>query len=608
MAEFLARLKQRKLVQWALAYIAAAFALIQVLDVVASKFDWPTQLERSIILALAVGFVIVLVIAWYHGEKGRQRVSGAELLLLALVLAIGGGVVWYFGRSAGRPVAGQAPAAGAATAPGASGIASIANMPAGLPVPAQAIPAQSVAVLPFQNLSGDEKETYFSEGVTEEILNALAQIPDLKVAGRTSAFQFAGKDEDVRKVGAILGVATVLEGSVQKAGDEVRITAQLIDARSGYQLWSEQYDRKLTSIFAVEDDISNAIAGKLRVQWNSAQPLVAQKAIDPRAHDFYLRGLGLLAARGPGLRDAVSEFRNAVGIAPDYAEAWGAMAEAEALYPDYRLDAPQQAYPRALAAAQRALALDPDTASAYVAQGMIYKRQSKWPDADAAFRRALALAPGDVETIYQYAEFLLVVGQAERALAETGRVQRLDPLEVANGFTRASTLYVLHRHEAAWEQIQRTVAALPELPVAREDAIFITLTLHRYSEAENQARLLAPLFGPDPDAATQLAGVVQAVADPALRARALRTLDTAPVWVRVRDDNPMVYAAWLMLLGDRDRSLAMLDRIADQGGGETSVEDLWFPVFDPLRDDPRFKAVLKKMGLPYTPASISNHE
>ena len=134
MGEFLARLKQRKLVQWALAYIAAAFALIQVLDVVASRFDWPAPLERSIILALAVGFVVALVIAWYHGEQGRQRVSGPELLLLALVLALGGGAVWYFGRSAERPVAEQVPATGAA--PGASSVAPIANLPAGLPVPA----------------------------------------------------------------------------------------------------------------------------------------------------------------------------------------------------------------------------------------------------------------------------------------------------------------------------------------------------------------------------------------------------------------------------------------------------------------------------------------
>ncbi|MGH8279215.1 MAG: hypothetical protein ACRETQ_06585, partial [Gammaproteobacteria bacterium] len=159
--------------------------------------------------------------------------------------------------------------------------------------------------------------------ITEEILNALAQIPDLKVAGRTSAFQFNSKDEDPRKVDETLGVANLLEGSVQKAGDEVRINVQLVDTRSGYQLWSEKYDRKLTNIFAIEDDISSAIAGKLRVQLTGGggQALVAQRAVDPRAHDFYLRGLTVLAVRGPGLRDAVAAFQNAVKIDPKYAHA-----------------------------------------------------------------------------------------------------------------------------------------------------------------------------------------------------------------------------------------------------------------------------------------------
>ena len=139
------------------------------------------------------------------------------------------------------------------------------------------------------------------------------------------------------KSARLLGVATVLEGRVRKSGDEVRITAQLIDTRSGYHLWSETYDRKLDHIFAVEDEISKAIADKLRVQWNSAQPLVAQKTVDPRAHDFYLRGLTLLAARGPGLRNAVADFQQAVSIDPDFAQAWGAMADAEALLPSYGL-------------------------------------------------------------------------------------------------------------------------------------------------------------------------------------------------------------------------------------------------------------------------------
>ncbi|HET7664329.1 MAG TPA: hypothetical protein VFK31_11915, partial [Rhodanobacteraceae bacterium] len=288
--------------QWALAYIAFAFALLQGMDVVAHQFGWPDGLQRGVTLALMVGFFVVVVLAWYHGERGAQKVSGTEIVILALLLAIGGGLLWRFER------------AGSTSSPDAAQ----RNPEAVAAAPALSIPAKSVAVLPFANLSGDPKQVYFSDGVTEEVLNALAQLPNLKVAARTSAFTFKSNASDVHEVGRVLGVATVLEGSIQKSGDEVRITVQLVDTRSGYQLWSENYDRKLNNIFAVEDEISNAVADKLRVQWNSAQPLVAQKTVDPRAHDFYLRGLTLLAARGPGLRNAVAYFQQAVSIDPGF--------------------------------------------------------------------------------------------------------------------------------------------------------------------------------------------------------------------------------------------------------------------------------------------------
>src|SRR5690348_7429810 len=323
MNELIARMKQRKLVQWALAYLAAGWIALQALGLAADSYDWPHRVMQIAFAAFALGFVVALVLAWYHGEKGRQRVSGAELLLIALVLAIGGGLLWRFGRMA--PPA-RSPEA-AQRNPGRVVPDSVAGAtPSGLQVgsvsatataQAVAIPAKSVAVLPFVNMSGDPKNDYFSDGITEEILDALAQLPNLKVAARTSAFAFKGKAEDLRKVGEVLDVATVLEGSVQKSGDEVRITAQLIDTRSGYHLWSEKYDRKLTSIFAVEDEISKAIADKLQVQLvGGNRSLVAQTRIDPRAHDLYLRGLTLLAGR-KHLRDAVGDFRRALAIAPD---------------------------------------------------------------------------------------------------------------------------------------------------------------------------------------------------------------------------------------------------------------------------------------------------
>ena len=583
MAEFLARLKQRKLVQWALAYIAAAFALIQVLDVIAQRFGWPDQVEKLLILALAVGFLVVLVLAWYHGERGAQKVSGTEIVILALLLAIGGGLLWRFERAA--PATGSPDAA--RRGPGAMAITQ-----------AISIPAKSVAVLPFVNMSGDPKNDYFSDGITEEILDALAQIPHLKVAARTSAFAFKGKAEDLRKVGEVLDVATVLEGSVQQSGDQVRITAQLIDTRSGYHLWSEKYDRKLTSIFAVEDEISRAIADKLQVQLagGSGQSLVAQKAIDPRAHDFYLRGLTLLAARS--VDEAVGAFRQAVAIDPDYAQAWAALAEAQALLPAYGPTAMQTANADSLESARRALAANPDVALAHVAQGMVYMDQMRWADADGAFRRALALAPGDAEALNQYGQFLEGVGQLQPALVQFDRALQRDPLSGVNGAIRVQLRLILHRDDpaAAAAQIKTILDAHPESLYVHRSAALIYLNLHRYPEAEAQARAAAVLSGTDPEATVQ---VIRGIADPALRGEAVRSLETSPGNSGLQRD-AILHAYFLVQLGERNRALTALQAYANHGNSAIQ-QLLWFPAFDPVRGDPRFKAVLKKIGLPYKP-------
>ncbi|HEX6613814.1 MAG TPA: hypothetical protein VF022_08135 [Rhodanobacteraceae bacterium] len=594
----LARFKQRKLVQWGLAYIAAAFALIQVLDVVVQRFGWPAQVEKLLILALAVGFLAALVLAWYHGERGAQKISGTEIVILALLLAIGGGLLWGYGRRAPRAVgivAVRGPGAAQANSRGAARGGPAPAMP-----PAVPIPAKSVAVLPFVNMSGDPKNDYFSDGITEEILDALAQVPNLKVAARTSAFAFKGKAEDLRKVGEVLDVATVLEGSVQKSGDEVRITAQLIDTRSGYHLWSEKYDRKLTSIFAVEDEISKAIADKLQVQLagGNGHSLVTQKTVDPRAHDFYLRGLTLLAARSVG--EAVGAFRQAVAIDPDYAQAWAALAEAQVLQPAYSAVPMDIANPHALASAQRALALNPDTALAYVAQGIVYSNQMHWADADRVLRHALALAPGDAEVLNQYAQFLEGVGQLEPALVELDRSLQRDPLSGTSGAIRVQLRLFLHRidADAAAAQIGAIVQAHPDSVFVHRVATLLYLNLHRYPEAEAQTRMAATLNGADPAPNVAL---IRGIADPAQRARAVQILETS----QATDGLPrqgIVRAMFLMQLGERDRALAELDNTADRDS--TIPQLLWFPAFDPVRNDPRFKAALKKMGLPYMPKNL----
>src|SRR5215471_13726605 len=460
------------------------------------------------------------------------------------------------------------------------------------------IPEKSIAVLPFANLSDDKSTAYFSDGITEEILNALAQIPDLKVAARRSAFQFKGSDLDLQKIGQTLGVAHILEGSLQKAGDQVRINVQLVDVNNGLQAWSEKYDRKLDNVFAVEDEIAKAIATKLRVQLTggAGQPLVVDSTNNPQAHELYLRGLALLAARGRGLLEARDSFEKAVNLDTGYAQAWGALAVTEFLLPSYGLESFDAALPKAESAAQRALSLDPNTASAYVASGLADTFRSRWSEADQAFRRALVLAPGDAEALNQYAQFLSSVGQLEPSLREIERAQQLDPLSPIIGVIHAGVLAALRRDAAAEAQMKSVLAAHPDFAAAHTWAAVQYIDRKMYSDAEAELRASAKLNGQNEDAKALLA---RGMADPAQRVAAVNSLETSLDNAEIRRD-PIWYAFYLISLAERGRALDELEIYAAKRNS-AFMAWLWNRGFDPLRDDPRFKAVLAKLALPYTP-------
>src|SRR5262249_408467 len=273
MNEFFQRLKQRKLVQWAIAYVAAAFALLQGIDIVAQQFGWPEGVRRGITLALIVGFFVTLVLAWYHGERGAQRVTGTELLIIALVLALGGGLLWRFTavrlpeKALGRPNEQKTELA-------------------------VTIPEKSIAVLPFENLSDDKGAAYFAEGIEDEILTKLASIADLKVISRTSTAKYKSKPEDLKTVSQQLRVATILEGSVQKAADKVRVNVQLIDARADSHLWANTYDRDLADVFAIQTEVAQKIADSLKAKLSPAEANTMARAPtkDTEAYDLFLKG------------------------------------------------------------------------------------------------------------------------------------------------------------------------------------------------------------------------------------------------------------------------------------------------------------------------------
>jgi TolB-like protein len=302
----LSRLRERKLVQWALAYLAGAWVLLQLITLLGTTYAWPSWLLRSAPVLLAVGFVATLVLAWYHGEKGRQRASGTELLMLGALLVIAGAAVTWVGRGAERPLAAEEPSGSAGAM----------------------VEGKSLAVLPFADLSEGRDQEWFSDGLTEEILNTLARLGELRGSARNSSFQFKNRAVDAREVGRQLGVAHLLEGSVRRSGDRLRIAAQLIRAGDGFQLWSHSYDRHLDDVFAVQMDIAENIARVLDVVLDDArrERMVATGTRDPEAFLYYLRGRAEYeAAHALGLDtndrlwDGNTWFERALAIDPAYA-------------------------------------------------------------------------------------------------------------------------------------------------------------------------------------------------------------------------------------------------------------------------------------------------
>jgi serine/threonine-protein kinase len=455
-------------------------------------------------------------------------------------------------------------------------------------------PVHSIAVLPFANIGRDSAGGYVGDGVTEEILNALTQIPDLRVAARTSAFQFRGKQLDVREVGRQLDVGTVLEGSVQQAGDAIRITAQLIDARTGYHLWSAKFDRSMANLFAVEDEIARTIADTLKVSLG----LAPRRSItaDPVAHDLYLRGLALLPQRGAALHAAIACFDSALSRDSGFAPALAGLAQAYELLPTYNLAPLDSGLQAAEHAARRALALDSTLGPAWRGLANVLRDRTRWAEAEAAYRKAMTYAPNDPETVEQYTQLLTWTGQLDSALVWAERARRLDPLAPVPAGVEGLTLIYLHRYDSAAALFQRAQELGPNLALPRMWTMWNALSARRYAQAEWAAVRGAELAGQDPELYRRIIRGATHLSERAQGRALLARIPLDAPWEFNADQRPQ----WLLLLGDTTGALDATERFASQAvtSGVTRMR-VWMPILDPIREHPRFKAALAKMGLPY---------
>jgi len=455
---FFARLKQRKLVQWALAYAAFAFALLQGVDIVAQRFAWPDQLERILILALAIGFFFAIVLAWYHGERGAQRVTGTELLILALLLAIGGGLLWQFERTTSATSGPDA----AQRNPGA-----ILLM-----TPIAAIPAKSIAVLPFENLSGDKGNAYFAEGMQDLILTKLADIGDLKVISRTSTAKYESHPDNLKTVARQLGVATILEGSVQKAGNQVLINVQLIDAHSDNHLWAESYTRTLDNIFGVEGEVAQKVADALKAKLSPADTarVTAIPTRNPEAYDLFLQGrylfqqLQTAGARDPIAvgKEATDIFDRAVAADPQFALAYAQLSYLRSYLHWYGVDRSAAVVDGARDAAERALALQPDLPEAHLAMGYFhYWCHRDYAAALREFDIARAGMPNNAEVIAAIGYVHRRQGVPDMGIPEMQQASVLDPRDSTLPREIANSYASMRRYADADAAYARSLAIFP---------------------------------------------------------------------------------------------------------------------------------------------------
>ena len=410
---FWPRLRRRKVVQWGIAYSVGAWGFLQGLEYVSEAFGWPGQLRQVAILALLIGLPVVLVIAWYHGDRGEQRVSGAELTIITLLFLLGGGIFWRYERATVTD-----PAGAPATA-----------VPA-MPAVAAGDGGASIAVLPFVNMSADAENEFFSDGISEELLNVLVRVDGLGVASRTSAFAYKGSKLGAAAIARELKVDHILEGSVRKSGNRVRITAQLIDATQDRHLWSETYDRELNDIFAIQDEIANAIVTALRGTIGTAN---ASTAVTVRAdtenlqaYELYLKARELFIARRD-LPESLRLFERAVELDPQFARGWEGLASVAAVMRSWGFG--DRDYPEVgRRAAERALELDGTLSTPWAALGNIKTEELPvdWAEVMRLYDRAIA-ADEHNGTAWLWRSVAWVnLGFFDRALADQDRCLKQD--------------------------------------------------------------------------------------------------------------------------------------------------------------------------------------
>jgi serine/threonine protein kinase/Tfp pilus assembly protein PilF len=457
-------------------------------------------------------------------------------------------------------------------------------------------PKNSIAVLPFNDLSPERDQDYFCDGMTEELISALAKIDELKVASRTSAFQFKGERQDIRQIGDKLKVGTVLEGSVRKSGNRVRITAQLIDVKDGYQIWSEKYDRDLADIFTIQEEISLAIVDSLKVNLlkEEREALVKRHTKNAEAYKLYLKGRYFWNRRYEGgLQKGIEYFYQAIEKDPQYALAYAGIADSYSLLAHYGFVPPRQASPKAKAAAEKAIALDDKLAEAHASLGRIKLHYDwDWLGAEKELKRALELNPHYATAQEWYALYLMIMGRFEEAVAEAKRALETDPLSLIINAVLGGVYYFAGTLNESLEQFRKTLEIDPNFSVTYLFQAGALEATGRLEEAVDSLNKLVLLTGKSPFALGYYGG---ALALAGRRDEALKIRDDLVELSQKRFVSPFYIAMIYVGLGDQEKAFENLEKAYEERESFMAFINTW-PVLEGLRPDPRFQDLVKRMG------------
>jgi len=577
---FFSELKRRNVYKVAIAYIVGGWALSQGIAQVFPVFDIPTWAIRLLVMLIIAGLPVALVLAWMFEltPEGIMRTRAADLanehsrgktwiyiVVVSALLSLG---LFFLGRYSASP---------------------------GIPRQTEAatIPAKSIAVLPFESLSEDKSNAYFAEGVQDEILTRLAKVADLKVISHTSTQNFNSAPENLPQIAKQLGVANFLEGSVQKVADQVRVNVQLINALTNTHLWAETYDRKLTDVFAVESEIAKIIADTLRAKLTGHEvaTISARPTENSAAHDLYLKGRFFWNKRNASeLQKALSYYQKATQEDPNYALAWSGIADVYVLLPLFGGANPEDAYPKAKEAANKAVTLDPNLAEPHAALGLL----ASIFDFDFAlsmreFEKAIALNPNYATAHHWFGNSTLEsIGDFDRSISEMKRALELDPLSIPINGDLGVAYYYAGRYPEAIAQLRKALDLDP-------DSYYVHYNLGEALELSGDlpgaiAEYEKAISLDDDPYVLALLGHAKALAGD--RDAALKILEQLPKTTRYLPD----YSVGLIYLGLGDKNQAMDWFEKSFAKRQPDLNTIRFdPLLKPLHGDPRFEALAEKI-------------